>query len=87
MRPVLLLGGSGGKTLHVICQTLLRKLKQVEWTVDGLSEARQMIWIDSVSAPLPDGEDFCGLVSPVAGHRDRLEGVNAASQGPRACTE
>ncbi len=74
LQPVLLVGvgGSGGKTLRVMRQTLLRKIKQVGWTGDGLPEAWQMLWIDSISvqsadgfsAPLLDGEDYCGLVPP-----------------------
>ncbi len=74
MYPVLIVGvgGAGGKTLRTMRQTLLRKLKQVGWTGDGLPESWQMLWIDSVSvqsadgfsAPLLDGEDYCGLVPP-----------------------
>jgi hypothetical protein len=74
LQPVLLVGvgGSGGKTLRAMRQTLLRKIKQVGWTGDGLPEAWQMLWIDSISvqsadgfsAPLLDGEDYCGLVPP-----------------------
>lgn len=79
LRPFLLIGvgGSGGKTLRTMQQTLLRRIRQVGWTGDGLPEGWQMLWVDSVSvqsadgfpAPLLDGEDYCGLVSPGTGYQ------------------
>ena len=78
LQPFLLVGvgGSGGKTLRTMRQTLLRRLRQVGWTGEGLPEGWQMLWIDSVSvqsadqfpAPLLDGEDYCGLVPPGTGY-------------------
>jgi hypothetical protein len=79
LRPFLLVGvgGSGGKTLRTMQQTLLRRLRQVGWAGDGLPEGWQMLWVDSVSvqsadgfpAPLLDGEDYCGLVPPGTGYQ------------------
>jgi hypothetical protein len=72
LRPFLLVGvgGSGGKTLRAMRQTLLRRIRQVGWTGDDLPVGWQMLWIDSVSvqvadgfnAPLLNGADYCGLV-------------------------
>jgi hypothetical protein len=79
LRPFLLIGvgGSGGKTLRTMQQTLLRRIRQAGWTGDGLPEGWQMLWVDSVSvqsadgfpAPLLDGEDYCGLVPPGTGYQ------------------
>ncbi len=79
LRPFLLIGvgGSGGKTLRTMRQTLLRRVRQAGWTGDGLPEGWQMVWVDSVSvqsaddfsAPLLDGEDYCGLVPPGTGYQ------------------
>ncbi|MSW44062.1 MAG: hypothetical protein F2836_04730, partial [Actinobacteria bacterium] len=91
LRPFLLVGvgGSGGKTLRTMQQTLLRRIRQVGWTGDGLPEGWQMLWVDSVSvqsadefsAPLLDGEDYCGLVPPGTGYR-ALRGSLATSVQP-----
>lgn len=72
LRPFLLVGvgGSGGKTLRTMRQTLLRRIRQVGWMGDDLPAGWQMLWVDSVSvqnadgfsAPLLNGEDYCGLV-------------------------
>ena len=65
-------GGSGGKTLRVLRQTLLRRLRQVGWEGTDLPDAWQMLWIDSVSTQVADGfpekllppDSYLGLVSP-----------------------
>ena len=72
LRPVLLVGvgGSGGKTLRAMRQTLMRKLRQSGWSKDTLPEAWQMLWVDSVSeqskdgfaAPLLPNTQYVGLV-------------------------
>jgi hypothetical protein len=74
LRPVLLIGvgGSGGKTLRAMRQTLLRRLRQNGWTKSGLPEGWQMLWVDSVSqqdedafhAPLLPNDQYVGLVTP-----------------------
>lgn len=79
LRPFLLVGvgGSGGKTLRTMRQTLLRRIRQAGWQGQGLPEGWQMLWVDSVSvqngdgfsAPLLDGEDYCGLVPPGASYQ------------------
>lgn len=73
LRPILLVGvgGSGGKTLRAMRQSLLRKLRAVGWDKPGLPEGWQMVWVDSVSiqnqdgfrAPLLPPVDYAGLVS------------------------
>lgn len=49
-------GGSGGKTLRVIQDDVLRKLRQVGWTKDRLPEAWQLLHID-VPVTADGGED------------------------------
>ncbi|MCX6459106.1 MAG: hypothetical protein NTZ03_02235 [Actinobacteria bacterium] len=64
-------GGSGGKTLRVLRQTLLRRLRTAGWTSDELPDAWQMLWVDTVSGMSADGfpekllpqSDYLGLVS------------------------
>jgi len=86
LRPVLLIGvgGSGGKTLRAMRQSLLRKLRQAGWQKDRLPDGWQMLWIDSVSqqdedgfaAPLLPNVQYQGLVSPGLAYADlrtRLE--------------
>lgn len=79
LRPVLLVGvgGSGGKTLRAMRQSLLRQLKTLpNWDKDDLPAGWQMLWIDSVSdqvedafpAPLLPAVQYCGLVAPGASY-------------------
>ncbi len=80
LRPVLLIGvgGSGGKTLRAMSQSLQRKLRQAGWTKDGLPEGWQMLWVDSVSqqdedafpAPLLPSTQYVGLVPPGLAYSD-----------------
>jgi len=73
LSPVLLIGvgGSGGKTLRALRQTLLRRLRQTKAGWDGdLPAAWQMLWLDTVTtqtsggfpAPLLPNHQYCGLV-------------------------
>lgn len=74
LRPIMIVGvgGSGGKTLRAMRQTLLRRLRQKGWTKDRLPEGWQMLWVDSVSqqdedafeSPLLPNDQYAGLVSP-----------------------
>jgi len=78
LRPFLLVGvgGSGGKTLRAMRQSLLRRIRQVGWQGDGLPQGWQMLWVDSESVQSPDGfpdpllpgTDYCGLVPPGTGY-------------------
>ena len=80
LRPVLLVGvgGSGGKTLRAMRQSLLRKLRQVGWDRDQLPDGWQMMWVDSVSqqdedkfpAPLLPNTQYVGLVTPGLAYSD-----------------
>ena len=80
LRPVLLIGvgGSGGKTLRAMSQSLLRKLRKAGWTKDQLPEGWQMLWVDSVSqqdedafpAPLLPNTQYVGLVPPGLAYAD-----------------
>ena len=80
LRPVLLVGvgGSGGKTLRAMRQSLLRKLRQVGWDSDQLPDGWQMMWVDSVSqqdedkfpAPLLPNTQYVGLVTPGLAYAD-----------------
>jgi hypothetical protein len=75
LSPVLLIGvgGSGGKTLRALRQTLLRRLRQTKdgWEGD-LPEAWQMLWLDTITtqgsggfpAPLLPNDQYVGLVQP-----------------------
>jgi hypothetical protein len=85
LRPVLLIGvgGSGGKTLRAMRQTLLRRLRQNGWTKPGLPEGWQMLWVDSVSqqdedafpAPLLPNDQYLGLVTPGLNYADLRTGL------------
>ncbi len=80
LRPVLLIGvgGSGGKTLRTMRQSLMRKLRKAGWTGDQLPEGWQMLWVDSVSqqdedafpAPLLPNTQYVGLVPPGLAYSD-----------------
>lgn len=74
LRPFLLVGvgGSGGKTLRVIREELLRRLQQAGWK-DDLPKAWQFVYIDVPTTPdgnepdLPSqlpGRDYTGMVAP-----------------------
>jgi hypothetical protein len=90
LRPVLLVGvgGSGGKTLRAMRQTLLRKLRQSGWTKDTLPEGWQMLWVDSVSvqskdgfpAPLLPNTQYVGLVPTGLGYGDLLATLSSSVQ-------
>jgi len=80
LRPVLLIGvgGSGGKTLRAMSQSLMRKLRQAGWEKNALPEGWQMLWVDSVSqqdedafpAPLLPSTQYVGLVPPGLAYAD-----------------
>lgn len=80
LRPVLLIGvgGSGGKTLRAMSQSLMRKLRQAGWDKNRLPEGWQMLWVDSVSqqdedafpAPLLPSTQYVGLVPPGLAYAD-----------------
>lgn len=80
LRPVLLIGvgGSGGKTLRAMSQSLMRKLRQAGWEKDQLPDGWQMLWVDSVSqqdedafpAPLLPNTQYVGLVPPGLAYAD-----------------
>jgi len=80
LRPVLLIGvgGSGGKTLRAMSQSLMRKLRQAGWDKNHLPEGWQMLWVDSVSqqdedafpAPLLPSTQYVGLVPPGLSYAD-----------------
>lgn len=71
LRPFLFvgIGGSGGKTLRALKQTLDRRLKQNDWN-KGIPGAWQFIQVDTAydgiefPAPMLPLEDFIGLVGP-----------------------
>jgi len=80
LRPVLLIGvgGSGGKTLRAMSQSLMRKLRKAGWDSNQLPEGWQMLWVDSVSqqdedafpAPLLPNTQYVGLVPPGLAYAD-----------------
>ena len=80
LRPVLLIGvgGSGGKTLRAMNQSLMRKLRKAGWDKNHLPEGMQMLWVDSVSqqdedafpAPLLPSTQYVGLVPPGLNYAD-----------------
>ena len=71
LRPFLFvgIGGSGGKTLRALKQTLDRRLKQKDWD-RGLPGAWQFVQVDTAydgvdfPAPMLPLEDFIGMVGP-----------------------
>lgn len=73
LSPVIIIGagGSGGKTLRSLRQTLLRRLRAKGWTGD-IPEAWQFLEIDTVAvqsrenfpADLLPTQDYLGLVPP-----------------------
>jgi hypothetical protein len=71
LRPFLFvgIGGSGGKTLRALKQTLDRRLKQKDWE-RGLPGAWQFVQVDTAydgvtfPAPMMPLEDFIGMVGP-----------------------
>lgn len=84
LSPVLIVGagGSGGKTLRALRQTLLRRLRAKGWEGD-IPEAWQFLEIDTISTQAREGfpadllpaEDYMGLVPPqvnYAGLRNAL---------------
>lgn len=90
LRPILLVGvgGSGGKTLRAMRQSLLRKLRQVGWDRDQLPDGWQMMWVDSVSqqdedkfpAPLLPNTNYVGLVTPGLAYADLRTTLEASVQ-------
>jgi len=70
LSPVLIIGagGSGGKTLRALRQTLLRRLRAKDWS--GMPAAWQFLEIDTISVQAREGfsadllppEDYLGLV-------------------------
>lgn len=90
LRPVLLIGvgGSGGKTLRAMRQSLLRKLHSAGWTKDQLPGGWQMLWVDSVTqqdedafpAPLLPNTQYAGLVAPGLAYADLRESLEKAVQ-------
>ena len=71
LRPFLFvgIGGSGGKTLRALKQTLDRRLKQKDWD-RGLPGAWQFVQVDTANdgvsfpAPMLPLKDFIGMVGP-----------------------
>lgn len=71
LRPFLFVGvgGSGGKTLRALKQTLERRLRQNDWD-SGIPGAWQFVQVDTAydgvefPAPMLPLEDFIGLVTP-----------------------
>jgi len=72
LQPTLLIGvgGSGGKSLRTLRQTLLRRLRAAGWKSNELPQAWQMLAIDTVTVNAADnypeellpGRDYLGLV-------------------------
>ena len=72
LRPFLIVGvgGSGGKTVRVLRDTVLRTLRVAGWEKDRLPLAWQVLWIDSITvmgdAAFPASQlsssDYLGLV-------------------------
>ena len=90
LRPVLLIGvgGSGGKTLRAMRQSLLRQLRQAGWQKDTLPAGWQMLWVDSVRtqnedafpAPLLPNSEYVGLVSSGLEYADLRSTLEQAVQ-------
>jgi len=67
-------GGSGGKTLRVLRQALLRRLREAGWTKSDLPDAWQLLWIDTKSVQTADGsplpllpaDDYFGATAAMA---------------------
>lgn len=79
LAPMLLVGvgGSGGKTLRMLRQALLRKLRTAGWTSNELPQAWQLLWIDTKtvqtadqsSLPLLPANDYFGATPPQASYQ------------------
>lgn len=83
-------GGSGGKTLRVLRQSLLRKLRSAEWEGQSLPEAWQMLWIDTKSVQSSDGsplpllppDDYFGATPAMASYQGIRDSVLSSVVDP-----
>lgn len=82
LRPFLFvgIGGSGGKTLQALKQTLERRLRQMDWT-EGLPDAWQFVHIDmcreesNFPAPMLPPENFIQLLQPGETYNDIVQSL------------
>jgi len=82
LRPFLFvgIGGSGGKTLRVLKQTLEKRFRQMDWA-DGLPDAWQFVHIDlyreesNFSAPMLPPENFIQLLEPGETYNDIVQSL------------
>lgn len=89
LRPFLFIGvgGSGGKTLRALKQTLERRLKQYDWN-SGIPGAWQFIQVDTAydgvdfPAPMLPLEDFVGMVGPGQSYDQMVTAIEARLQAP-----
>jgi len=89
LRPFLFIGvgGSGGKTLRALKQTLERRLKQYDWEA-GIPGAWQFIQVDTAydgvdfPAPMLPLDDFIGMVGPGQSYDQMVTAIEARLQAP-----
>ena len=87
LRPFLFIGvgGSGGKTLRALKQTLERRLKQYDWD-QGIPGAWKFIQVDTTydgvefPAPMLPLEDFIGMVGPGQDYEDMVTALESRFQ-------
>ncbi|MFM8154994.1 MAG: tubulin-like doman-containing protein, partial [Actinomycetes bacterium] len=89
LRPFLFVGvgGSGGKTLRALKQTLQRRLRQNDWE-KGIPQAWQFLQVDTAydgvafPAPMLPLDEFVGLVGPGQTYQSMIANLETKLNGP-----